>query len=230
MTFFISVFYQKISVQEMLYTPKVINYVNLEKTMNHKFLWFIIGVLVLVAIAGVFYWQISQKSPIPDNQSQTRNWQTYDNTQYNYEIRYPAEFQLNPQTAGTIVSIPRNLYPKTNFGQANLSVNLYFNGESACKNYTFNNSMIFPGKQIRNEVLNSNIFYTLQYDSAGAGTTYKTRLYRIFRDNVCYEINLTVGIGDIGNYPPDTVIGVDENDIWNKLSQVLGTFKFIKDR
>ena len=159
---------------------------------------------------------------------ETASRQTYDNTQYNYEVKYPKEYRLNPQATATTVSIPQSLYPKTNFGQANLSVNLYFNGQESCEKYTFNNSMVFPGKEITKESLNGNTFYALTYNSAAAGTAYKTKLYRNFRNNVCYEINLTFGVGNIGNYTPGTVTAVDENDVWKRLNQLLGTFKFTK--
>ncbi len=67
---------------------------------SYKLLWSVAGVLVLVAIAGAIYWwqevkkQKQIENPPTEQQDETANWKTYENNQYGYIFKYPANLKL----------------------------------------------------------------------------------------------------------------------------------------
>lgn len=81
----------------------------------------VIGVLVVTAIAGVYWFgtqkasviqpptpsviQVtSQPSPTPD---ETANWKTYKNTKYRYSIKYPSDYGTSPEDQDEALFAPR---------------------------------------------------------------------------------------------------------------------------
>src|SRR3989338_5411933 len=72
--------------------------------MNPKI---IIGVIVIVLIAGGLYFIVDKKSEKPNQQtstddinSTTANWKTYKNDQYGFEIKYPNDYEITKLVIG----------------------------------------------------------------------------------------------------------------------------------
>src|SRR5258708_10636468 len=75
--------------------------------------------------------------------------------------------------------------------------------------------------------LNSRQFFTDEFSGAAAGTKYDTKIYRILRDSTCYEINLTAGIANIGNFEQGAVTEITLADVMPRLEAIAGTFNFV---
>lgn len=197
--------------------------------MKNKLLGYIFIFAIFAATVSTIYYLLVSSS-VPDgffpSFHQAQKSQTYKNTQYGFQFSYAKAYELDPSGSQAnffkneakslvSVSVPQSLYPKTNFGSANLGVAVQQKSvESSCL------------KASETEEINGTLFHRSEVDGAAAGTHYQTKIYRVFRNPDCFEVSLTVGIANIGNFEPGAVLEVDENDIWNKLDQLLKTFKF----
>lgn len=207
--------------------------------MKYKVLGYIFIVLVFAATVSLLYYQQVVQS-IPDYTLppvHTANLKIYTNNQYGFSASYDKGYVLDTlggqqnyfKTGGTTltdISIPSNLYPNTNLGSADVSFAVMKNSVGVdCQSYITGAAL--PGQMIKTQTISGNIFYTAEFSGAAAGTKYDTQLYRIRHNGTCYEINLTIGIANINNFDPSGgVTAVDENDVWNRLGQILQTFKF----
>ncbi|HTL39831.1 MAG TPA: hypothetical protein VL306_03410 [Methylomirabilota bacterium] len=216
----------------------------MKKKLEYKILGYAYLILIFAAIVAVIsYFQI----PDFDFQNITvhprtnQNLTTYTNDKYALQIQYPKTdefvlsskdsavenfFRTNGQSLASI-SLPQTAYPKTNFGSARVNI--------AVREGTFVENCIyyFNGSTTSNTldgsaIVNRNPAFTTEFTDAAAGTQYETHLYHIPHNNICYEISLTVGTGNIDNYPAGTVSEVNKADVWNKLNSILNTFKFTK--
>jgi hypothetical protein len=58
----------------------------------------------------------------------------------------------------------------------------------------------------------------------GAGNIYDQVIYRTAYNNICYEVVFFMHSGNIGNYPPGTVVEFDRAALVQKFEQVLASF------
>jgi len=72
--------------------------------LNKKFIVTFVVLLLLgaSAYAGIWYWQnqqvVQEAGPtFTPRADVTANWKTYTNTQYGFEIKYPASFRLSEE-------------------------------------------------------------------------------------------------------------------------------------
>ncbi len=158
--------------------------------------------------------------------------QAYRNASYNFEFQYPSEFEFVQPEYFSLrepivqLSLPKEQYPKTNFGDAGFAVSY-----SASKNQKecLDASFIEKNKSFdRQQVIDGETFYVTAATGAAAGNIYQSRIFRIFKDHLCFEIQQTVHTSNIGNYTPGAVSAVDQAPIWTKLDVILFSFKFIK--
>jgi hypothetical protein len=77
------------------------------------------------------------------------------------------------------------------------------------------------------QVINNVQFTTAEVSGVGAGNIYDSRLYRVFRNNICYEIASTLHTTQVANYPEGTVMEVNKADVWQKLDTMLDTYRFV---
>lgn len=110
-------------------SPEILNQTGVSKTPNFKnslVLIMSILLIVTVAIAGLFYFQIqkfskelskyqTQPSPLvspePSAEAETANWKTYSNTKYGYSFKYPPDWIIEPdkQAPDEIINISKDL-------------------------------------------------------------------------------------------------------------------------
>ncbi len=204
--------------------------------MKNKTLGIIFLVVLFAAVVSViYYWQVANQPALTMPSNDEPQKVTYNNQQYNFEVKYYKTFPLDTSGIQTnyfdksgvtlaSISIPRGRYDTTNFSSAQVTFASKPNTtESDCQTYT---SGVGSKKLAKTAVLDAGTFYMDEMVGAAAGTTYTTKIYRILRDSGCFEANLTVGISNIGNYEPGSVMEVNEEDVWNELSAVLASLKF----
>jgi hypothetical protein len=127
---------------------------------------------------------------------------------------------------------PKEMYPGTDFEGAGVSVNVLsqYNTESKCS--VFNPAVFPPERLTGKKRINDIAFETAFGGGAGLGHSQENHFYRTFHNERCFEIDLVININDI--IRSDIEYGdrmgkvVDENEVLEKLNQILSTFKFIK--
>lgn len=198
--------------------------------MKYKALGYIFIVAILAATVSLLYYQqivqtISDYTLLPVHREPTTK--TYQNAEYGFQFNYDKNYEIDisgnqanffKHTAKSLVSssIPQSLYPKTNFGSANLTVAVQPQSqESSCTVSTD-----------KTEEINGILFHKSENAGAAAGTRYQTKIYRVFHNQDCFEVSLTIGVANIGNYTPGAVTEVNQDEVWGKLMQIFSTFKF----
>src|SRR5258708_2118728 len=209
-----------------------------------KFLGKVFLLMVFAAVVSVGYYVQVLKQPLPffpthipqppKNEASTF---TYKNDQNLFEVKYSKLYQLSTQnfqpnyfkTGGqslASISIPQSAYPKTNFGSASTGFAVK-EKSTAVDCSTYITSASTTKKMTKSITLNSRQFFTDEFSGAAAGTKYDTKLYRILRDSTCYEINLTAGIANIGNFEQGAVTELTLADVMPRLEAIAGTFNFV---
>jgi hypothetical protein len=72
--------------------------------------------------------------------------------------------------------------------------------------------------------INGYDFTQSEANGVGAGNIYNQVIYRTAYNNVCYEAVFFMHSGNIGNYPPGSVVEFDRSALLQKFEQVLSTF------
>ena len=158
--------------------------------------------------------------------------QTYRYQPYGFEFKYPADWVFNDpsgyanlQDKIVQVELSKDAYPKTNFDDAAFTVSAQFAPTlAAC--------LAFPANATGNagfkatQVINGIIFYTAQGNGAGAGNFYESHDFRTLHGGICIEIDETLHTSNIANFDPGTVTEVNHDQIFQRLDQLLMTFKF----
>jgi hypothetical protein len=188
-----------------------------------KFILLTLGIVLLAAACN---------QTTTNNNSGNNNQpalQTYKYAPYNFEFQYSSDFAFTEPAYAKLTDKVTQLqfqsgYPNTNFVDAAFSVSAesspslqecFLAGQFASEN-GFN--------QTKN--INGTTWNLATTAEAAAGNLYESRVYRTFRNNLCFELNETIHTGNIGNYPEGSVTEVDKNQVWSKLDQILNTFKF----
>ena len=173
--------------------------------------------------------QVQQKQPAKPSATPAPT-QTYKNLTYGFEFQYPASMgfttPIYAQLEDKVVqlTIPQADYPKTNFGDAAISVSAsYAKTLAAC--LALNPPEGGDGFKTATK-FNGLSFFTTKGGGAGAGNDYATRTYRTYtKQQTCIEINETIHTSNIGNYTPGTVTSVNTQTVQDRLDVVLKTFK-----
>ncbi|MEJ0021308.1 MAG: carboxypeptidase-like regulatory domain-containing protein [Candidatus Doudnabacteria bacterium] len=201
-----------------------------DEQMKFRFLGILFVLLAFAAaVSLIYYWQMAYQ-PIPGDFMQPMHLApktgTYTNTEYGFQFNYDKNYDLDTSgnqanffkhAAKSLISavLPQSLYPKTNFGSANLTV--------AVQPQSSESNCIAAAKTYE---VNGVIFHESDENQGAAGTNYQTRIYRVFHGQDCMEVSQTIGIANIGNYTPGAVAEVDANAVWKRLDEMLKTFKF----
>lgn len=199
--------------------------------MKHKVLGYTFIVLALAAAVSVLYYvemrDGTMDAPmLPIHHEPEESLSTYQNSEFGFLVSYDKNYSLddsekgpnyfrNPGQTAVSISIPKTVYPDTNFGSATATVAIQADSsQSACERATLT------------KVINGATFHESEIDGAAAGTKYQTRIFRTFAEDNCYEISLTLGVANIDNFEPGVVIEVNEDDAWTRMMAVIETFKF----
>ncbi len=79
----------------------------------------------------------------------------------------------------------------------------------------------------RSEVINGLNFAVSRFGGGAAGSEIQRTGYRIVHSDLCYEIDISVTWGNLGNYDPGTIRDFDLNHTRDLLKEVLETFRFV---
>ena len=160
--------------------------------------------------------------------------QIYKYQPANFEFQYTQDLVFTqPQYADlenkiVQLSIPKSAYPGTNFSDAGFTVSDQFTSSlNAClalQPTALELRMPFSANSAK--VINGTTFYAAKGSGAAAGNLYESNVYRAWHNQDCIEVSETLHTGNIGNFPAGTVTEVDHNAVFNRLDQVLNTFKF----
>lgn len=119
------------------------------------------------------------------------------------------------------ISFPSNSFPNTNFNSGYLDIS----ADTVLTNCgAFNQAY----GEVNNFNINGIDFSWVKIVDSAAGTRYNGEGYGAIRNDICYEILLVVGFGNIDIY--DSSLGItefDEVQAFNTLRDILHTFKFI---
>jgi hypothetical protein len=111
--------------------------------------------------------------------------------------------------------------PTTNLGEAYLMVST-MNDPSAVATCT---QPLSPLEEVAgHKIVNGYDFTQSESIGAAAGNIYDQVIYRTAYNNICYEIVFYMHSGNIGNYPPATVVEFDRVTLLQKFEGVLSTF------
>ncbi|HYK92153.1 MAG TPA: hypothetical protein VE398_25550 [Acidobacteriota bacterium] len=186
-----------------------------------------------------------------DGQVRRAGWNRFTDRNGKFEFEYPASYfvceQIRadeptswgpwescrsmipicgvPKDGGTVracVALPNADYKGTNFSGAAFSVSILETGKSERK--------CLGGDRgpLHSEAING-VKFVVSWDAgAAAGHYMESYIYRDFRDNVCYELDLNIASASIGAFDPGTVKEFDSGEVRERLRQVLDTFRFVK--
>jgi hypothetical protein len=165
----------------------------------------------------------------PPPPASTPSMQTYNYAPYNFEFQYPAEFVFTQPNYANLsekivqVQLQQNAYPGTNFVDAAFAVSAQSTAsQSVC--------LALPAGESNsgfkdNQTVNGVVYSKATGSGAAAGNLYESRIYRVWRNNICFELTETLHTGNLGNYPPN-ILAVDKGQVWQELDSILTTFKF----
>jgi len=74
------------------------------------------------------------------------------------------------------------------------------------------------------ETINGYVFTRSVFSGAAAGNRYDQVIYRTVWHDTCFEVIYLIHSGNIGNYPPGTVVEFDREGLLAKFNAVLATF------
>jgi hypothetical protein len=169
---------------------------------------------------------------IPALAAPTPAWNVYRNAEYNFEVQYPADFDISVDcTAAALIGDPivgfrlmgAQYYSATNLSEACVMVGVGQGEEarSTCLTPTIPHEESMGTKEI-----NSVIFNQSSRVEGAVGNVYDVTRYRTLYDGACYEIALYLHSHNIGVYEPGTVSEFDRETVMDRLTKVLYTFRF----
>ncbi len=200
-------------------------------------------VLLLILIGVAFYLGTLKKS---DSESANLNppppvvagSKTFASTTYGIELTYPDSYQFLDKNSTLIsqqtflksqgeilgsINVPQEMYPKTNLGQAFLTIAANNNPTvNDCKQ--MNNFGTEASLQTTKKVGDFTYFMG-EITDAAAGNRYVTRIYHISENGLCVEFNIRISYGNIQNYEPGAVSEINVTELFTKLESVISTAK-----
>lgn len=171
---------------------------------------------------------------------QMRGWQkkwfelpNYTSTQYNFSFAYSPQFSSARPSYGNLkqqvvqYELNKKPYTKTNLSDAAFTVSTEKSVNSEeCYNANLPGGK--PKSAPKTRIIDGVTFREYSTQGAAAGNLYEGKIFRIYRDQLCYELVETIHTTNIGNYEPGTVTEVDSASIWKQLDGLLESFSFTK--
>jgi hypothetical protein len=206
-----------------------------------------VALIILVALGVCLVWIKQVNNTKSDNattsQVNTSTWKTYTNSQYGFEIGYPAIIKFQDPTEcsnvvgeiGCFYYAPGKTAKYSTFSDAVLNINI----DSSIKNDLECNIEIldYSGKPLprKNVNINGIIFSETEMVDAATGLRTAIYFYSTFYKGFCFKfpININYGRNDYSVSNSEYQLIEDETktdiDLAQKvLSQSLSTFKFTK--
>lgn len=167
---------------------------------------------------------------ISSTQNETADWQTYRNSNYSFEFKYPSGFSFENGGNGSLTEPVVRMtsdarYPGTNFSGSSLDVS-FGTDTKKCLTNVRDNTVSLTEKFTVNGI----VFYKDSFAGAAAGTSYITDAYRTLRGNsLCFEVALSYAVSNRQNFEnPNSVKEFDPKSELETFNQILSTFKFTK--
>ncbi|MDD5739112.1 MAG: hypothetical protein PHY72_04320 [Candidatus Pacebacteria bacterium] len=233
-----------------------------------KLSYFLIGAIVVILAFGgwaVHYYRSQNSSinkanqlalnnyqatstlPVDSSvQYNQQNWTAYDNAQYGFTLKYPADIALIKLGDGSLsydwesftdfqgvkiaqVFIPQSFEPNTNFSGAWVNIGQSSNPQAVanCLNPYPNPSAFSEQAATTSQTINNIVFSVSLGVDAGNNNTYKFTGYRTIRNNQCFAVNLVVHYSNFQNYPQGVIQEFNYNKAYSLLNEILQTFTFI---
>jgi membrane-bound inhibitor of C-type lysozyme len=180
---------------------------------------------------------------IVDNSGAAVNGQkTFTDQGKTFTFSYPQEFSVSgggigyteswkvdsDSTLGLIlanISVPASYQPKTNFGDAKLTVGTS-SDPAAVKNCLVDTSG--AGVTKSTATINGVKYAKLITQDAGAGNRYLTTSYRTVQNSQCYAVEYTIHYAVLENFDPSSGIkGFDQKKVTDTLDAIVQSFKFL---
>lgn len=144
----------------------------------------------------------------------------YSDTQYGYQVTYPANFTLNtskniitdgyvaegkPLVSSWVLDFPKDIYKGTNLTRVHIGVGVFEADEKSCVNMVTGNPITaFPSKQTAATINGQKFTKVTGIGDAGAGQFETTEYYAMYHNNKCYRIILLGhGFNDIVGHNQD---------------------------
>ena len=123
------------------------------------------------------------------------------------------------------VTTPKDMLPKTNFGEATLRVGTSSDATALKECLTQINGQTTQTTPL---TINGTEFAKLTSSDAAAGNRYDMTSYRALRNSQCYTIEYTIHYANIANFSPDQgITEFDEDTVTAKLESIVQSFKFL---
>lgn len=157
--------------------------------------------------------------------------QTYLNGTYGFKFTHPSNFVFVTPTYANLedkivqLQIDSKMYPKTNFGDANLAVSaVYAKSPDDC--LAMNPPEGATGFKVKTLIKGFD-FHKAKSSGAAAGNLYEATVYRgFFGNQTCIELTEMIHTMNLANYQPGAVTEVDKKDVQKKLDDMLQSFEF----
>ena len=144
------------------------------------------------------------------------------------DIGYTQDWSVGSSTLGLVlakIATPKNMFPKTNFGDATLRVGTSSDGAALKECLTQINGQTAKATAV---TINGTDFTKLTNNDAAAGNRYDTTSYRALRNSQCYTVEYTIHYANIANFSPDQgITEFDEDAVTAKLEGIAQSFKFL---
>lgn len=181
----------------------------------------------------------------------TANWKSYTNDTYKYSFKYPPILEeKNKERVGGYIPLcsQENLLnclylpPGTtaditsnDFAGASFSVGLIdTQSESNCLTYKDNLQLQQYPLPITQKIVNGINSATVQEEGAALGHQNSSSLYRVFKNNKCFELMTEINTDSISANTPEgqagkikPFSGINRSNVQSMFDQILSTFKFL---
>jgi membrane-bound inhibitor of C-type lysozyme len=144
-------------------------------------------------------------------------------------IGYSTDWMVNATTSGMLLAkltIPSSFQPKTNFGDATLTIGTSADPEAVkqCTTFSESGGPSVPSSQV---TINGVTYTKFSESDAGAGNIYQTTSYRTIRNDQCYALEYTIHSANIENYSPDQgITAFDQTKVQSVLDGIIQSVKF----
>ena len=184
--------------------------------------------------------KISTPSPAQDK---TSKWNSYTSpAKFGFSIKYPDDFGFNtdlrkiiPQSyipvcdegaktvAGCIYYSGRD-YEGTNFDAAGVEIVMIKGLKSPAECYLIGTA------EPKKVSINGVEFAYAEQNEGAAGHFSSDRIYRSLKGGDCYQLRARVAFTNLGNYEPGTITEFNIQEVWQKLQDVIETFRFVDNK
>lgn len=185
-------------------------------------------------------YQTFAKVVVAEKQKDYSSYNTYYSPpKFGFSIKYPDNFGFNtdlrkitPQsyipvcdegvkTVAGCIYYAGNDYSGTNFGSAGVEVSIIKNLKSSAECYSVGTT------EPKKVSINGVEFAYAEQSEGAAGHFSGDKIYRSLKGGDCYQLRARVTFANFDNYEPGTIKKFSSEEVWQKLQDIIGTFRFV---